>query len=294
MLSDTPLGRRYAYNPLNTYTGLEGTTPIREGNTYIGVEVELENITLKNKHTGGTWKTTPDGSLRNNGLEFVTIPIKFKYLEVELKRLFGSIKHSDISKRCSIHIHLNVRDFTVAELKTFMLLYLMFEKSLYKFSGNREDNIFCVPLLYCPTLVADAFTIMDTKVEVCTHWYKYFGLNISPIFGGESTKLGTVEFRHMHGTTDIDYILSWISLIVSLKISAKKFEYDYLVGCLDTLNTNSKYRVLSRMIFTRWSDLIENQSNFIEDMSKCVSATKAIIKPIPSSRCKDRFIIPLK
>jgi hypothetical protein len=161
----------YKYDSLNKYTGMEGNIPVRAGTTFVGVEIELEKVNL-NSDVGGTWKMIEDNSLKDDGQEFVTIPIQFKYLEVELHRLFQGIKTCRASKRCSVHVHMNARDFTLEELKTFIALYMIFEKSFYNYSGNRWNNNFCVPLNFYTGAVHEVVSRLEDGV-IREGWYKY-------------------------------------------------------------------------------------------------------------------------
>lgn len=284
----------HTYPKLSKYVGLCGKLSCRADTTYIGVEVEMENVNL-NYPPPPTFNGKVDGSLKNNGIEFITIPIQFKFLEVELARLFKCFVNYTFSSRCSIHIHMNARDFTVEELKTFLLLYMIFERSLYRFSGDRWNNIFCVPLGFF-TLPVTEVIIYSSTDQIIQKWYKYFGLNISPLFGGESTKIGTIEFRHMVGTDNIPWIIQWINLIVSLKIGAKKHSYKSMVEKLQMMNTDSSYYELSDIIFREYSELIRMQPTFKQDVERCITIAKSVFSTDKSNKCSIEipFIIPEK
>lgn len=276
---------KYKYKPLNKYVGIEGYLPVRAGTTFVGVEVELEQVKQRTE-IGGTWQRIDDNSLKDNGGEFVTIPLQFKYLEVELRRLLSGLSSYKTSKRCSVHVHINTRDFSLDELKTFIVLYMIFEKSLYNFSGNRWNNNFCVPLYSHADTVKKFLTLLDGG-EIYEKWYKYFGFNLSPIFGGESHKIGTIEFRHMAGTMEIPYIIDWINLIVSLKLMAKKIKYSELEDMIIDMNTTSSYVVLAETVFKDFARLITRQETFKQDVEMCISKLKyVILEDIP---CKDEI-----
>src|SRR4030042_4305971 len=171
------------YKPLSNYEGLEGRIPCRAKTTYVGIEVELEGVRTKHS-TPSSWKTVEDGSLKIDGVEFVTIPIKFCYLEKELERLFGSLHTSTISSRCSIHVHMNARDFTMDELYVFLILYIIFERSLYRLSGDRWNNIFCVPLTTAIEKVASVIKDITNGIPLHSlYWWKYLGVNLSNLSG---------------------------------------------------------------------------------------------------------------
>ncbi|UOF80616.1 putative amidoligase enzyme [Caudoviricetes sp.] len=269
------IGDLFSYKRLSKYEGLLGKKEVRAPTTFVGVEVELEKVEYKRNPPASCWTDTDDGSLKEKGREFVSIPIPVKYLEVELLKLLDSLFFCQTSTRCSIHVHLNVRDFTLQELEKFLILYLIFERSLYRFSGDRWNNNFCVPLRFYPLYISNMFFCLKRN-ELSQEWLKYHGLNLSPIFGGESTKLGTIEFRQMEGTIDVDRIMDWVNLIVSLKISAKAFKYEDLVNEISLMNTTSSYHMLAEKTFKFCNELITKQPTFKEDIESSISFLKLV------------------
>lgn len=277
------LSSYYSYKKLSKYSGLYGKIPVRGPTMYVGVEIELEEVVLKHLPPS-SFSAKNDGSLKLHGKEFVTVPIRLCYLEHELNRVFSSLSRPPlISPRCSTHIHLNVRDMTQDELYRFILLYLIFEKPLFSFSGGRDNNIFCTPLSSHLNMVIDnvRYLLYDGGVK-SMDWKKYLALNLCPIWGSEeegSGRLGTVEFRHMGGTTDVEKILNWISLIVSLKISAKKFSNDILLEHIWTMNTTSAYNWLVTEVFKDWSKLLVTSPSFKKDVEDGVLTAKLVAFP---------------
>ncbi|MEO6066363.1 MAG: amidoligase family protein [Gemmatimonadales bacterium] len=271
---------RFKYKPLNKYEGLLGKIVCRAPTTYVGVEIELENVSLKYSSIPSSFTRIEDGSLKLEGAEFITIPIKVCFLEEELKRLFKSLRTSYTSSRCSVHVHLNARDLTSEELKKLLLLYCIFEKSLFHFSGNRWDNIFCVPLYSYPELVGKMLMGTTYEAEHLVGWYKYFALNLSPLWGGynheSAAKLGTIEFRHMEGTTNTERILTWINLIISLKIAAKKLDLTELIENIKVMNTTSAYYWLATQVFGDWETVITSQKTFQADVEACITSIKCL------------------
>lgn len=263
---------RYSYKPLSKYIGLLGNTPMVSPPTYVGVEIELEHCNFDNK-IPPTWDKVEDPSLKIGGMEYVIRPIQVKYLEVELLRLFRGIPESKPTIRCSTHVHLNVRDFTLEELEKFLILYLVFERSLYRVSGDRWNNNFCVPLYNYPMAIRQLFMYLS-KGKFCEEWYKYFGLNLSPIYGGESSKIGTVEFRHLRGTKEIGLILLWVNLIVSLKRAAKRMDIAHLKQRIINMNTTSDYNVLVDEVFYEHTHTLKEQPTFKEDVEMCIAQLK--------------------
>lgn len=264
------LGEMFVYKSLPKYEGLKGVLPVHHPNVYVGIEIELEKVKV------GAFPTTfymeEDHSLKVEGREFISIPIRAKYLEVELTRLFNGLFQYDTSVRCSTHLHMNVRDMTVEQVHKLLILYMIFEKSLFNFAGqNRWKNNFCTPLFSCPRHITKWF------ITPCAHWYKYFALNLSPIFGGQSKKTGTIEFRHMGGCSDVPKIISWVNLITSLKSAAIKMPMETLLMHLETMNTTSAYWWLAKEVFGKSSKIITDQDSFKEDVESCITQTKFLV-----------------
>lgn len=231
--------------------------------SYVGLEVEVESlprdidILAESNLCRETWYVKKDGSLRNNGLEFVSNPIRgsnliFAVLELEnfLKTKAPQHKFSD---RTSIHVHLNVRNLTEEELYKLILLYVITEPLFYRFvelySVDRKNNVFCVPVQQFLLSFFGAFSevsgnFSEKILAFSEGWQKYSGLNLLPVHS-----FGTVEFRQLGGTIDPRVILSWVSLIQRLKIAAAQVSLDWIKETVLTLNTNSHYTHFVETVF---------------------------------------------
>jgi hypothetical protein len=176
----------------------------------IGIEVEIENVVELPGNPNKAWQIIEDGSLRNNGREFITKPVAASNAPVLLEYLMNGYlaKNCCFSPRTSVHVHLNMQDFTTPQVIDFVMLYSLFEKLFYKFCGRgRVKNIYCVPLID-----TDLLANLGEKNLEHAGWSKYTGLNLLPL-----QQYGTVEFRHMHGTRDVGKLCVWINLITKLK-----------------------------------------------------------------------------
>lgn len=266
----------YDYPTVLDYSGVRGRIPLRSPKTLVGIEVELEGLDRKGDLYTPSWRVVTDGSLKEKGKEFISCPIQTQYLEIELVKLFNSLRRHRITQRCSIHVHLNVRDFTNKELFNFLLLYIVFERSLYRFSGDRWNNIHCVPVYAFKDFILPLLRNLKIEIMHCK-WKKYHGLNLSPIWGGESSLLGTVEFRQMGGCTDIQKIMDWINLIVSLKDTAKNIDTETIIQYIKILNSSKQYDGFALLVFKDWNRLLTENNFFEEDMNMCVSKAKELL-----------------
>lgn len=274
------LSSLFYYPPLKKYEGLVGDIYCRAPTTYVGVEIELEQVKWIVDNCPSSFRPHDDGSLKLNGKEFVTIPIPFGYLEQELTRLTAALAPPLISSRCSIHVHLNVRNFSLEELHKFLLLYLIFERNLFRISGDRYTNNFCTPLHSYPPVVANFLkvTAEDFVFDELPTWYKYFALNLSPIWGGETRQvLGTAEFRHSKGTLDVKEIVNWINFIVSLKIAAIQIDKEELYRLIKTMNTTSHYYWLADYVFKGFAKQITSLTTFKGDIEQDILSTKVML-----------------
>lgn len=274
---------RFTYPKLYNYEGLLGKIPVANGSFYLGLEVETEGTShrLGEIIIPGSFKPVEDGSLKAHGMEFVTVPIRFKYVEMELRRLFGAIPFATFSPRTSIHVHMNARDFTDDELVKFLLLYLVFERNLYKFSGDRWHNNFCIPLHMNPAGAANALhKTLAGSLGNGFGWCKYYGLNLLPLIGeqGSSERIGTIEFRHMTGNKEVEWIMNWCNLILSLKIAAKRMPLSSIRIAIGNSETASPNFV--EEVFKQWTHGILSNHESMDMIMESTFATKCIMQAV--------------
>lgn len=236
--------------------------PLVNNKSFLGIEVEVERVEdwedFEHK-VSPWWKCVEDGSLRNSGREFVSIPLRgenvYNALYI-LKRVLEDHSNYSFSERTSVHVHLNVRKFTVEQLMNFLITYLIVEQTLFskvKSSGFiRDKNIFCVPVTESKYYLHmdEAFNsyyqgkYLETVDSLVNLWKKYTALNLLPI-----REQGTVEFRHLGGTLDISLIMNWINLILSIRNYVSKNSLDTTLLFVENLNTNSQYLAFLQTVF---------------------------------------------
>lgn len=172
--------------------------------SHIGIEVELEDVLIKNENWSKCWNWTGDGSLVN-GQEAVSHVLNEKAIAPAVKLLFNSIESCEATGRCGIHVHCNVSDFTVDKLKSLLITYYMLEPLFFFVSGKRDFSCFCVGWngkQISEILAVDTLDKFHRKVSNMFH--KYDALNLRC-----TQNLGTVEFRMHKESNDPDVITKW-------------------------------------------------------------------------------------
>ena len=151
-----------------------------------------------------------DGSLRNNGIEFITKPVTFE----ESLKLFDDLHNglklgeNPYTARTSTHVHINMSNMDMAQCKHLLLLYALLEPVFFAaVKPERQHNIHCVPLNYTllPSIYKAPFQ------DIVKQWSKYSALNLMPL-----RTQGTVEFRHLQGTGDKAVYQHWLTLLNEL------------------------------------------------------------------------------
>ncbi len=194
-----------------------------------GIEIETEAPRPYDYPALKYWRCERDGSLRNNGVEYV-----FKGA-VDLEdadpawREFEScnkdFKFTKDSHSTSVHIHVNMLNETFLTMVNFITLYAMLENPLIRYSGpDRLSNLFCMPMHDAEGVVSHIVSMLQyinrgmfNKMGLNSEAVKYGAINCAPL-----TKWGTVELRSFRGETDTKKIKMWMSLIEKMKKFAKR------------------------------------------------------------------------
>lgn len=207
-----------------------GSTPsILDSKDFVcGCEFEIETIKSHCEHP--LIVIVEDHSLRNSGYEYKTRPSDYKTTLELFDYLHENLKVGDkpFSERTSIHVHVNVRNLSVATVRQMVLTYALLEPLFFTFVGpEREHNIFCVPL---------AFTTMPSNYKrdlpfMHGTWHKYTAFNILPLGLGKNSEqgLGTIEFRHLYGTANREVFKTWLTTLKEFyEFFAQNEEYNII------------------------------------------------------------------
>lgn len=215
----------------------------------VGVEIESENCkdAFDYSISVNKWSITTDNSLRGQAYEFISFPAHAGNIINFIKELYevNEFTERNFTDRCSIHVHANVLDFTVDELSCLALYYQTIEQVLFEFVGHsRDTNLYCIPWTQCLMNHQLINGLYSDGVGTLKQWQKYTALNLLPIL-----KQGTVEFRHMHGTADIEKIRTWINIISHLMYKAKNSVLEKALEDITSLNDSSLYSQYFDSIF---------------------------------------------
>lgn len=197
--------------------------------TYIGVEVELEGILVSDiTNKCPLLNDVHDYSLRGADSREIlfAFPLKGSDVEEAVLAIESYVTKLDvrpiISNRTSTHVHIDVRDMSILQLRKFLAVYVSVERMLFHYCGReREENIFCVPLYKAATTLENISELLQAKDS------RAFGHILNDKFGEHKrygavnlnaiNKHGTLEFRMLRGEWRYKPIMEWINIILSIK-----------------------------------------------------------------------------
>lgn len=186
-----------------------------------GMEIEVENVRdlppgilhAEDNH----WNLTDDGSLRNNGREFVSPPLSALILRgVAIPKFYNWKKEFgyEANGRTGIHVHANVSDLDADQVRAIAALYAVLEPAVFALAGEgREQNIHCIPWYRAygeADLLSESLEAQERAGRL-QRACKYSALNVRPIL-----TLGTIEFRQAL-TFDTDReSAEWVLVVASI------------------------------------------------------------------------------
>ena len=194
----------------------------------LGIELEYErfeweDIPEDEELSLEYWVAATDGSLRDNGVELVSRPLFFDEVEnalTEAEAVVGAFG-AESSTRCGLHIHMNMRPYSIGQVWSLACLYAIIEPALFQtYAKGREDSIYAVPLWMNTrqqeALFRDICHVRNENLEPQQPCHtvqnsKYASLNFSSL-----AYFGTLEMRQPYCTNDFEAIRSWIDFVKRL------------------------------------------------------------------------------
>lgn len=185
-------------------------------NTFIGFELELEGPFPHNNIAG--WNIHGDGSLRD-GIEYVFRgPAGGDEAVQRINSMAEFIARNDVEPtfRCSSHIHMDVSDLNISELRRLVATYCIFEDVMFDHCEMyRRFSNFCTPYFVNDNYLTIARQYFHQNVGntgVFSNFPKYSSFNLQTV-----PRLGTVEFRGSHALTTADGMMSLAKRMMHLK-----------------------------------------------------------------------------
>lgn len=188
-----------------------------------GIEIEVEGARLLDINTE-IWRTEHDGSLRNGGKEYVfTRPLPRDKVKKALGVLAMRLKNAELvfSSRTSVHVHMNMTEATHEDIINTIYTYLLLEEPLVTYCGrSRKGNRFCLRLQDAEGMLEILSNVFGGNItsflNVERDSLRYASINIEAL-----QKYGSLEFRAMRGTLDVDTIDKWVEALSRIKTFAK-------------------------------------------------------------------------
>ena len=184
-----------------------------------------------------SWKQVTDGSLGDNGREYVSPILQGDEGFQEIRKFTGILQGWGyfVNRDCGLHVHIDGRDLGCADIKRLLKIARFFETVLYAMlPESRHEGTYSVPLARFPK---SRFRIGAKDEDALKRlWYgpkgsrgvdlkskyhhsRYYGLNIHSWFYRRS-----LEFRYHSGTLSALKITNFIVICQALVDKAKEIK----------------------------------------------------------------------
>lgn len=202
----------------------------------IGIEIEAEGKLFSGDEVFDSvnWRLVEEGSLRG-GWEFVLrnpLPLaKVEEALDEFTKLSTRWKFQP-SLRTSLHVHVNVYDYTLREIYNILGAFWIVETLLVKANGkDREGNLFCLRSGDAEEFVFTTLSELEggNYFDLTgSNQKRYSSINVSAL-----KKFGSLEFRFMKGMYEKSEILLWTRELYSFVTVARKLDLSEFLLSLD-------------------------------------------------------------
>lgn len=286
----------------------ESSDKIADNSTFVGIEIELENLAEYGGHwqhsiqESGLWKVVRDGSLRNAGLEFIMSaadgsPVKggdiIRALAVfkrSMAKYMRNYPEPVCSCRTSLHVHMDVRDLELHELKKLILLYAVFEDIFFAWADpTRRDNNYCRSMGLNSDISERMAGILaipdgDGGAHLANHLAagnKYDAMNLLSV-----RQRGSLEFRLMRGTYDIDVMLKWVNILLAMKLASR--DANIIIDSFPEDMSQRGIPNLVNLVFGEWGEELNAHATDI-DILRGVRKAQDLLLVAPSEELEHQF-----
>lgn len=211
-----------------------------------GIEVEVENaLVTHDEERYRPWRLTNDGSLRNNGIELLSTPIRTGVTLARYCAAYTDLRESfpwADTLRTSTHVHLDMRGLQLPDLVRIMGAYCLVEPFLYDYCGPlREENIYCIPFYRADTATDALITAVSNGEfnSFLANTCKYSGLFMGPL-----RTFGTIEFRMAPSFPNGECLGEWVGILHHLYRAALALDPGAAFAAIDEGNYTDLLRTL--------------------------------------------------
>lgn len=237
-----------------------------------GIEVEVEGFREEPRRAEGwKWQIIDDGSLRNNGAEFLSNqPWDMATCVEQVNMLYDAIAHRGYvsNVRTGIHVHANCLDYTIEQVGGILATYCILEPLLFAVCGEeREEGIYCVPWYRAPDQVDIARSFLAGAWQGVGGTCKYSALYLEPL-----RRFGTIEFRQAPTFESRSDMIRWIELVDRLITFGKEQTAESVVELYNEIGAEA----LIRRVFGTYADeviaLVDDVDDLIDDCDAVANA----------------------
>lgn len=268
-----------------------------------GLEIEVETITGVTHPTNYApyWACVKDGSLRNGKEYVLAMPQKGDPLANAIHTLYASPTKFLRSPTGSTHIHLDMleEDMTQLKVKILILLMYVFESAIFAIADRgREWCGYTNKLTSAPeVLIAAVLNATEDDgymefTQLCLDRYqlgRYYGINVMAL-----AKYGSLEFRYFPTATSAEELIDWVCLVQNFKLAA--MEMGSLENLIEMLEDEELYDRFLNKYFAKWKDYFVQEIPQITAMSNvrkalAIASAQAFHRTAPKTPFNDRAVL---
>ena len=204
----------------------EHTAELVMSNCFLGIEVELEGVSSGRVANGmyQWWRSESDGTLRNEGREFVfREPFAGQDAVNGINSLYDNWRSEwIISERGSMHVHVDIRDMNADQYLVFRIYMLALDDYLFSFSPERYSSPFCrassrssVSINALRHMLRLDVNNWEREVIFLRNNRRYLSTNVHA-----GIRFGSIEFRHFQVPDTKEDMLTIVNTLLTIKKAA--------------------------------------------------------------------------
>lgn len=237
--------------------GLEFEFPVPRTNSdpynWVGKNLRavVDNVEVTDyQHSDGSyWNLKPDSSC---GMELASPALTWEdWDDVEAVLMALNAMNIRVNVNCGLHVHHDLSDLTVVQLRRLVVLWVTFEEILFNLvDETRKHNRYCIPYKNSlqhqtwKTLVDPMRDVVELQDFLVNMIGRYRSLNCSGWW-----QHGRVEMRLHEGTLDPNVTKFWVFLTQRMVDIAQNYlDYKALETAYDTRGLDGLEQLFKQMI----------------------------------------------